>query len=93
MDRKGYQNIKDFQGCVVNDFKYLREWKREDPMADLTPIIPDFNEEKCDQCGVCEKVCPYGALSFDKTRILSPRSPANIAMAVAGVSDIAGQMR
>jgi len=72
MDRKGYQNIKDFQGCVVNDFKYLREWKREDPMADLTPIIPDFNEEKCDQCGVCEKVCPYGALSFDKNKDTVP---------------------
>jgi len=72
MDRKGYQNIKDFQSCVVKDFKYLREWKREDPMADLTPIVPEFNEDKCDQCGVCERVCPYGALSFDKNKDTVP---------------------
>lgn len=68
MDHKGYQNIEDFQGCVVKEFKYLREWNREDPMAELTPIIPEFDEDKCDQCGVCERICPYGALSFDKSK-------------------------
>jgi dihydropyrimidine dehydrogenase (NAD+) subunit PreA len=72
MDRKGYKNIKDFQGCVVKDFKYLREWNREDPMADLTPIIPEFNEDKCKQCGVCERVCPYGALNFDRNKDTIP---------------------
>ena len=68
MDRKGYRTIEDFQGCVVKEFKYLREWNRENPMADLTPIIPVFDEEKCNGCGVCAKLCPYGALRFDKTR-------------------------
>ena len=72
MDRKGYQSIKDFQSCVVNDFKYLRELNREDPMADLTPIIPEFNEDKCNQCGVCERVCPYGALNFDRNKDTVP---------------------
>jgi len=60
MDRKGYQNIKDFQGCVVNDFKYLREWKREDPMADLTPIIPDFNEKSAINAAFVKKSVPMG---------------------------------
>ena len=66
VDRKGYASIKDFQGCVVKDFKYLREWNREDPMAELTPIIPEFDADKCNMCGVCEKLCPYGAITRNK---------------------------
>ena len=37
-------------------------------MAELTPIIPEFDEGRCDQCGVCERICPYGALSFNKSK-------------------------
>jgi len=72
MDRKRYRNIKEFQGCVVKDFRYLREWKREDPMAEQTPIIPRFDADKCNRCGVCATICPYGALTFDKTRDAVP---------------------
>jgi MinD superfamily P-loop ATPase len=66
MDKKGYKSIKEFQGCVVKDFQYLREWKREDPMAELTPVIPKFDQKKCNMCGICVTVCPYGALTGDK---------------------------
>jgi len=66
MDRKGYKSVKDFQGCVVKDFQYLREWKREDPMAELTPVVPQFDKDKCNMCGICVTVCPYGALTGEK---------------------------
>jgi dihydropyrimidine dehydrogenase (NAD+) subunit PreA len=66
MDRKGYQKIDDFQGCAVKDFRYLREWPRENPMATTTPVIPEFDPDRCNQCGICVRLCPYGALSLDK---------------------------
>jgi len=72
MERKGYQNLQDFQGCAVEDFRYLREWKRENPMSEPTPIIPQFDEDKCDGCGVCVRICPCGALSFNKAEDTAP---------------------
>jgi len=63
MDRKGYATIKDFQGCVLKDFRYLRTWNRENPMAEITPVVPRFDEKKCNRCDICETVCPYAAIS------------------------------
>jgi dihydropyrimidine dehydrogenase (NAD+) subunit PreA len=73
MDRKGFRSVKDFQGYVVKDFRYLRAWKREDPMAELTPIIPRFDAAKCLRCGVCHTLCPFGAISFDQDNDRVPR--------------------
>ncbi len=64
MDRKGYKSISDFQGCAVDDFRYVRDWPREKRMAKLTPILPKFDSENCTRCGVCEKLCAYGAISM-----------------------------
>lgn len=64
MERKNYSSIKEFQGCVVNDFMYLRDWNREDSMARKTPVIPKFDPEKCNSCGICESICPYGAITL-----------------------------
>lgn len=66
MDEKGYVSVGDFQGCVVKDFKYLREWNREEEMAELTPIVPEFDPDKCNLCGICETLCPYGAIALNK---------------------------
>jgi dihydropyrimidine dehydrogenase (NAD+) subunit PreA len=66
MDRKGYRSVADFQGCVKPDFRYLRTWKRERPMADLTPVIPSFDAGKCNGCPTCADLCPYGALTRRK---------------------------
>ena len=73
MDRKGYADISEFRGCALRDFMYLRDWNREEVMAEVTPIIPEFDGEKCTQCGVCASLCPYGALEFDKTIDNVPR--------------------
>ena len=64
MDRKGYKTIADFQGCVVDDFRYVRDWPREKWMAKITPILPKFNNLNCTKCGICEKLCAYGAISM-----------------------------
>ena len=64
MDRKGYKAIADFQGCCVDDFGYVRDWPREDVMAKVTPILPKIDEDLCTGCGVCETLCPYGAIEM-----------------------------
>ncbi len=66
MDKKGYQEIGDIQGKVVKDFSYLRDWPREEVMSELTPIIPKFSSEKCNHCGICEDLCPYGAIFLNR---------------------------
>jgi dihydropyrimidine dehydrogenase (NAD+) subunit PreA len=73
MDKKGYHSVRDLEGCVVKDFRYLREWKRENPMTELTPIIPRFDESKCTMCGICETICPCGAISIDENIDKVPR--------------------
>lgn len=65
MDRKGYKTIDDFRGCVIDDFGYVRDWPKEDIMAKVTPILPKFDYDNCNGCGVCETVCPYGAITME----------------------------
>ena len=66
MDRKGFKSTADFQGCVVDQFGYVRDWPKENWMSDKTPILPHFNNEFCTKCGICERVCPYGAITVDE---------------------------
>ena len=66
MDRKGFKTIKDIPD-LTKDYMYLRDWKREGPyMQEITPIVPEFDDEKCNRCGLCETICPYGAITLDK---------------------------
>ena len=64
MDRKGYKSIDDFKSCVVDQFMYVRDYPREHWMAAKSPILPDFKMENCTNCGLCAKVCPYGAIAM-----------------------------
>ncbi|HAA89644.1 MAG: Dihydroorotate dehydrogenase family protein [Thermoanaerobacterales bacterium 50_218] len=66
MDRKGYKTIKDMLGICVPRFMYLRDFPRENPMQHPSPIIPKFDLDKCNRCGTCAKLCPYGALTVDE---------------------------
>lgn len=66
MDKKGYKTIADVP-VITDKFMYLRDWKREGPyMQEITPVVPEFDDEKCNRCGICESLCPYGAISMDK---------------------------
>ncbi len=64
MDRKGYKSTKDFTGLVVDDFGYVRDWPKEDIMAEKSPILPKIDLDACIGCGICETVCPYGAIEM-----------------------------
>jgi len=67
MDRKGYKSVDEFKGICVPQFQYIRDWPKEEfPMAVDTPIIPVFDGKKCNACGICETICPYGALKNQK---------------------------
>ncbi|MBQ6582497.1 MAG: 4Fe-4S binding protein [Mogibacterium sp.] len=74
MDRKGYKSIADFQGCVVDQFGYVRDWPKENWMSHKSPILPHFDLENCTKCGICEKLCPYGAIKTgeDKAPYVDP---------------------
>ena len=74
MDRKGYKSVEDFRGCVVDDFSYVRDWPKEDIMAELSPILPKFDLENCTGCGLCATVCPYGAIEMkDKEPVVDDK--------------------
>ena len=64
MDRKGYKNIDEIVGKVVDDFIYLRDWPREEIMSKYSPVIAKIDESKCTSCGICAKLCAYGAIEM-----------------------------
>jgi dihydropyrimidine dehydrogenase (NAD+) subunit PreA len=69
MDRKGYKSVDEFIGVCVPEFSYIRDWPKEEaPMKYPSPIIPVFDLEKCNNCGICEKLCPYGAVEIHKNK-------------------------
>lgn len=62
MDHKGYKSIEAFRGGCADQFGYVRGRPKEDKMAEKTPILPHFANQNRTKCGLCEKVCPYGAM-------------------------------
>ncbi len=53
-------------------------------------ITATIDKEKCTACGVCEKVCPYGAIKFDRER----KTPAEVIEAMcAGCGTCAAECR
>lgn len=73
MERKGYKSVDEIKGKAVKDFMYLRDWPRENPMAEKTPILPRFSKDKCTKCGICVDLCPYGALTLEKDKMDVPK--------------------
>jgi len=66
MDRKGYDTIASMKGLALKELTYLRDIPREKVMAPISPIKPLFATDQCPKgCGICERVCPYGAISND----------------------------
>lgn len=71
MDRKGYGSVKDFTGICVPEFSYIRDYPREELMSEVSPVVAMFDMDKCNNCGICEKLCPYAAIGSDEDKVLS----------------------
>jgi dihydropyrimidine dehydrogenase (NAD+) subunit PreA len=76
MDARGHSSVESLQGRALPGLMYLRDWPREDPMAELTPVLPRFDAGRCTRCGRCVELCPYGALELPQTE---PRVAAGAA--------------
>jgi dihydropyrimidine dehydrogenase (NAD+) subunit PreA len=66
MDARGHESVAVLQGKALPGLMYLRDWPREDPMAEPTPVVPRFDPERCSRCGRCVELCPYAALSWEE---------------------------
>jgi heterodisulfide reductase subunit A2 len=40
----------------------------------VNPTISEIDQEKCSGCGICEPLCPYGAISMIATDAAHPRA-------------------
>jgi dihydropyrimidine dehydrogenase (NAD+) subunit PreA len=58
MERKGYEKIEDFRGIALKDLKTVEE------LAQLEPLHASVEEDVCNGCGVCERVCSYDAIKL-----------------------------
>jgi dihydropyrimidine dehydrogenase (NAD+) subunit PreA len=70
MERKGYTTINDFIGVALKDVTYLRDYPREEQLAPISPIIPQFDMELCNSCDICERLCPYEAIYRTEQNIM-----------------------
>ena len=57
MDAKGYKSFDEIRGIALKDITTVEELAKEDPL--FASIDPDT----CTNCGKCEKVCFYRAIS------------------------------
>jgi len=65
MGRKGYKSIRDFLGIALRDVIYIRDLPREGRITVPSPIRPEFDMSLCKPCDICERLCPYGAITRD----------------------------
>ncbi len=71
MKRKGYNSIEDFRGIALPHITTIQEYAAQ-PQKHVT-----LEQEKCDDCGLCLKVCFYDALYTDRQGHLNTREPEN----------------
>ena len=67
MERKGYNSIEDFRGAALPHITTVQEY------AACSPKHVTLEQEKCDDCGLCLKVCFYDALYADRQGHLNTR--------------------
>lgn len=58
MERKGYEEIDDFRGIALKDLTTVEE------LAQREPLHASVNEDLCNGCGICERVCSYDAIKM-----------------------------
>ena len=71
MKRKGYNSVNDFLGMVLRDITYIRDYPREERITLPSPLRPRFDMELCKLCDICERLCPYGAITWNGSNELS----------------------
>ncbi|SFG47798.1 dihydropyrimidine dehydrogenase (NAD+) subunit PreA [Desulfotomaculum arcticum] len=57
MDLKGYQSLDEIRGIALPYITTTEE------LAKLPPMFANIDEDKCTNCGICQKVCMYRAIS------------------------------
>jgi len=67
MERKGYNSIEDFRGISLPCIMSIQEY------AAYPPKHVVLEREKCNDCGLCLKVCYYDALYSDSKGQLQTR--------------------
>lgn len=75
LDARGWASPGAIRGRVVKDLMYLRDWPREQQMAEETPLVPAIDAERCTRCGRCVRLCPYGALEHAGEDTREPATP------------------
>ncbi len=57
MNVKGYKSFEDIRGIALKDITTVEE------LAKLPPKFASINSDTCTNCGLCEKLCFYRAIS------------------------------
>lgn len=57
MNQKGYKSFEDIRGIALKDIATVEE------LAKLPPKFARIDKDKCTNCGICEKLCFYRAIS------------------------------
>lgn len=60
MEREGYEEISDFRGIALEGLSSA------EALSELEPIHAEVDEELCTGCGICEEVCPFGAIKVEE---------------------------
>ncbi|KUO79009.1 MAG: hypothetical protein APF81_16585 [Desulfosporosinus sp. BRH_c37] len=61
MDKKGYQSLDEIRGIALPYITTTEE------LAKLPPLFARIDEDKCTNCGICQRVCMYRAISGNGT--------------------------
>jgi len=71
-DEKGYKSTEEFRGIVKEQIKFIRDLPREkeiiSPWVLPSSLMPKFDMKKCTGCLICERMCPYNAITVDKEK-------------------------
>ena len=57
MDKKGYKSFDEIRGCALKDITTVEK------LAELPPKFAHIDPETCSNCGLCQKICMYRAIS------------------------------
>lgn len=62
MDEKGYKTIDDFRGIALPHITTVEQ------LATEPALFAGINEDTCTKCGICHRVCFYGAIQNEGSR-------------------------